>query len=275
MEENENTDLTFLLDELAKEFPTGVDFATLNPTNNRRGLYELIQSEGIARLPETIFYQDGRRVDGSVPGFDSNRMKDYIRRALVTNKKFSQNSSSKSASSKVAAENDPARNAPQAQAPKYKVKTNINGPKDQEDDPDDDIDFSDGEVWAALEEACAGLGYTKEKLRDMLMDTANFPPPALMEIIRGKLGCKDDKKIKPMLQAQRKKVLTIVNKAIEEDKRVMEEEEKKAQDKIRAMGLCPMGFKWHREGTGWRCGGGSHFVTDEQLNAEYCFDVNK
>ena len=30
--------------------------------------------------------------------------------------------------------------------------------------------------------------------------------------------------------------------------------------RLREMGPCPMGFAWHREGSGWRCGGGSHFV---------------
>ena len=29
------------------------------------------------------------------------------------------------------------------------------------------------------------------------------------------------------------------------------------------MGPCPAGFAWFREGNGWRCGGGSHFVHDD------------
>ena len=33
--------------------------------------------------------------------------------------------------------------------------------------------------------------------------------------------------------------------------------------RLREMGPCPMGFAWHREGSGWRCGGGSHFVHDD------------
>ena len=37
------------------------------------------------------------------------------------------------------------------------------------------------------------------------------------------------------------------------------------QEKLRSMGRCCMGYKWHREGTGYRCAGGSHYVTDEQL----------
>lgn len=33
--------------------------------------------------------------------------------------------------------------------------------------------------------------------------------------------------------------------------------------RLRDLGPCPAGFSWHREGGGWRCGGGSHFVHDD------------
>ncbi|KAK0704013.1 P-loop containing nucleoside triphosphate hydrolase protein [Lasiosphaeria miniovina] len=38
------------------------------------------------------------------------------------------------------------------------------------------------------------------------------------------------------------------------------------QQALRAMGRCVMGFAWHREGSGWQCDGGSHFVTDAELS---------
>ena len=34
-------------------------------------------------------------------------------------------------------------------------------------------------------------------------------------------------------------------------------------DRLRTMGPCPQGFAWFRQGNGWRCGGGSHFVYDD------------
>jgi hypothetical protein len=40
------------------------------------------------------------------------------------------------------------------------------------------------------------------------------------------------------------------------------------REKVMAMGLCPAGFDWHREGCGWRCNGGSHFVSNDQLPEE-------
>ena len=49
-------------------------------------------------------------------------------------------------------------------------------------------------------------------------------------------------------------------------------EEKKAQEKLRKIGKCPMGFDWLKQEGGWRCAGGSHFVTDEELNAQFGVD---
>ena len=34
-------------------------------------------------------------------------------------------------------------------------------------------------------------------------------------------------------------------------------------ERLRSMGPCPAGFHWFRQGNGWRCGGGQHFVYDD------------
>ncbi|KAI9096945.1 hypothetical protein DFS34DRAFT_128949 [Phlyctochytrium arcticum] len=41
------------------------------------------------------------------------------------------------------------------------------------------------------------------------------------------------------------------------------------QEKIRQICPCPMGYSWFKQGAGWRCGGGSHFVSDAQLKAQF------
>ena len=53
----------------------------------------------------------------------------------------------------------------------------------------------------------------------------------------------------------------------EEDQQELEQEklEEKRLNKLRTMGVCPMGYHWAREGNGYRCEGGSHFVTDNEL----------
>ena len=52
-----------------------------------------------------------------------------------------------------------------------------------------------------------------------------------------------------------------------EEKHRQELREKQAiQEKLRRISPCPMGFQWSKVGGGWRCGGGSHFVSNAQLH---------
>jgi ATPase family associated with various cellular activities (AAA) len=50
-------------------------------------------------------------------------------------------------------------------------------------------------------------------------------------------------------------------KAGEEERR----KEAKAQQKLRTLGICPMGFRWIKQNGGYRCSAGGHFVTDSEL----------
>ncbi|KAL8855223.1 MAG: hypothetical protein Q9221_000129 [Calogaya cf. arnoldii] len=47
--------------------------------------------------------------------------------------------------------------------------------------------------------------------------------------------------------------------------RIRKEQEVKAQRKLREMGVCVAGFRWIKQTSGYRCAGGSHFVSDRQL----------
>ena len=91
----------------------------------------------------------------------------------------------------------------------------------------------------------------------------------------------DEKKIMLSLKPQICQVLEGMQNAVRaeeehrlEMKRLKEEEIarrqqdlQKAKEKLRKSGRCPAGFTWHRSGNdGWRCAGGSHFVSDAQLN---------
>ena len=38
-----------------------------------------------------------------------------------------------------------------------------------------------------------------------------------------------------------------------------------AQKKLRDLGVCPVGYRWIKQTQGYRCAGGSHFVSDTQL----------
>lgn len=61
-------------------------------------------------------------------------------------------------------------------------------------------------------------------------------------------------------EAEREK---IVRRLIEEERRQKEEAAQRA--KIEQMGACPMGYQWIKQETGYRCAGGSHFLSNDQL----------
>ncbi|KAF8252466.1 P-loop containing nucleoside triphosphate hydrolase protein [Wilcoxina mikolae CBS 423.85] len=44
-----------------------------------------------------------------------------------------------------------------------------------------------------------------------------------------------------------------------------QEKERRTQEKLRQMDVCPQGFTWNKVTGGYRCGGGTHFVSDAQL----------
>ena len=41
------------------------------------------------------------------------------------------------------------------------------------------------------------------------------------------------------------------------------------REKLQQIRPCPMGFNWFKTGSGWTCGGGSHFVSDEELRRQF------
>ncbi|KAL8906627.1 MAG: hypothetical protein Q9171_006195 [Xanthocarpia ochracea] len=64
---------------------------------------------------------------------------------------------------------------------------------------------------------------------------------------------------------QREKLLLELERArIQQARR--KEQEVQAQKKLREMGVCVAGFRWiKQQGSGYRCAGGTHFVSDAQL----------
>jgi SpoVK/Ycf46/Vps4 family AAA+-type ATPase len=143
---------------------------------------------------------------------------------------------------------------------------------DTGDDDNDDGPGNESNFWAALEDACAELGWSLDKVKMMLEDEAKFPPPEIMAIIQRKTGAKNPLKVKSMLQQQRGAVLEKIKISIKAAEKAKSEEEAKIQTKLKMLGRCPMGFEWLREGSGWRCAGGSHYCTDQELS-EFKNDV--
>ncbi|KAK1829288.1 stage V sporulation protein K [Podospora conica] len=57
----------------------------------------------------------------------------------------------------------------------------------------------------------------------------------------------------------------IVRRLVEEERRRKEEMERRK--KLEMAGICPMGYQWIKQGDGYRCAGGSHFVSRQEFAA--------
>jgi hypothetical protein len=82
------------------------------------------------------------------------------------------------------------------------------------------------------------------------------------------------KEIEAQLREEQKRIeaaLKARREAEERLRREREEAERKKreeaviQKKIRDMGICPMGYRWIKQGGGYRCSAGGHFLSNSQL----------
>lgn len=154
-----------------------------------------------------------------------------------------------------------------------------------EADSDDDPDA----VFVALLIACRDAGYdrTHERRQELIeileaVETGDHFPDGILAPVLSKTQLRPDQ-AEPILRPQVGKVLAGMRNAVQAEKihreelQRLEREKKleeltrrkakqaKAKERLRHAGLCPMGYSWHRSGSGWQCAGGSHYVSDGQL----------
>lgn len=146
------------------------------------------------------------------------------------------------------------------------------GGEEEEEEP------AEEEFWAALEEVCAEMGLSLEQMRDLLRNSADFPSAEMVDRVLAKTGGKSAVKARGVLGKQRAKVLADVEEAIRGQARARAAAEaaqmRKVQAASRALTRCPMNFEWQKVEGGYRCLGGSHFCTDEQISQFYSVDVS-
>jgi SpoVK/Ycf46/Vps4 family AAA+-type ATPase len=149
---------------------------------------------------------------------------------------------------------------------------------------------SDEELIAdALQKTCVELGYDaslekRKELETILLNVekgGKFPAD-IFNSVRKKIPQNvTDLKISKALIPQVKPLRLAVEAAIKfelaqiaELERMNElerqkEVKKQAEIQTKLMGICPAGFQWHREDhgetKGWRCGGGAHWVPENQV----------
>lgn len=149
-----------------------------------------------------------------------------------------------------------------------------------------DLGVSD-EVWAQLQ---AAKRAAEEEARKKRAEVAALQ--------RRKADAEKKARLEKQLQEQREKALAEAKDAarraeLEKQKKAAEEQERRlreereriarllraaqqaeaerrrkeeaVQRKLRSLGICPAGFQWIPMGGGYRCAGGSHFVSSQQL----------
>ena len=145
------------------------------------------------------------------------------------------------------------------------------------------------DVWSSLDQALAEMGYDIYSTAIML--TKAQLPDDLVALVARKVSSTADR-VRPMLEAQCPALLPPVIAIIEKIKkeldlqRIAQEEMARADElererlrikemqrqkaavleRVQMIGKCCMGLDWIKTGDGYRCAGGSHFVSDAQVN---------
>ena len=93
-----------------------------------------------------------------------------------------------------------------------------------------------------------------------------------MELELTKLRDSIDREQNPKNRQKLLRQLEKKQKEIDKRKKASTEQDDKAekiQSKLSSLHLCPMGFRWFQVDGGWKCKGGSHFVTDQKLKESF------
>ena len=169
------------------------------------------------------------------------------------------------------------------------AKTNQETVEREEQQQQVQEDPSDIDLKSSLDEALKEMGYDIYQIRDILR--SRQLPLALVALVAKKLS-RPVSRVRPMLVAQCSELLPGVEQLIadiereEELQRLKQEEIERADEaekqrlieaerqrqaqtvmeRVKMIGRCPMSFEWIREGDGYRCAGGSHYVSESQLN---------
>lgn len=101
---------------------------------------------------------------------------------------------------------------------------------------------------------------SEDKATKMLRPQINI----VLEGMRGAVRAEEDRRAEVVRQQEEERRM-IEQGRIEEARRqevarrAQEREDAAKQEELRKSGRCAMGYSWHKEGSGWRCNGGSHY----------------
>ncbi|KAF2713834.1 P-loop containing nucleoside triphosphate hydrolase protein [Pleomassaria siparia CBS 279.74] len=121
------------------------------------------------------------------------------------------------------------------------------------------------EVWQQLE-IDKKAAHDREKRYQRLQEEKKAEEKRIEELKRAEQAAKDDEE-KRKWEVERIIAETERRKK-EEERAALErarELEMKTKKKLMELGVCPAGYQWTKEGSGYRCAGGSHFLSNAQL----------
>jgi SpoVK/Ycf46/Vps4 family AAA+-type ATPase len=160
---------------------------------------------------------------------------------------------------------DPAQGGQGAEQSKVNIKQNVTVRMRKVDDGDaENSGWDAASVFAALEEACAELGYSLDKIEEIL--TSGKYPPELIELVVLKSGCSDVTVLVEILNSQKASFLAKIVALKKLNAQAKSAAEMKVQAKIRHIGKCPMNFDWIKIPGGYQCTGGTHFLSDMEID---------
>jgi hypothetical protein len=106
---------------------------------------------------------------------------------------------------------------------------------------------------------------SSQNLRNLEKDIAERAHDLDREKMEGIKREREEERLRMLaIKRAREEAEQKMRKALEEEQR-KREEEARAQKKLKEMGVCPMGFHWVKQDSGYRCLGGSHFVSNDAL----------
>jgi AAA+ superfamily predicted ATPase len=152
-------------------------------------------------------------------------------------------------------------------------QTEIEEAKDEtvEEAREMEVSTGDDDCLVSLEKAIQALGWDLATSREKLSDESGFPPVEVMSEVKRELelcGRFDEGCVKEKLRSQRGAVLQRIDMLLEYERKLQDAKEKERQAAIKRLGRCPMNFAWLPDGDGYRCAGGSHYLSRAEVDRE-------
>jgi len=135
------------------------------------------------------------------------------------------------------------------------------------------------QVWAELQQRKAYEKEHQEKLmkeEEERKEQERLAEIAYQEEQRRILQAIKEEEARQEAARKAKEAYEAKMRAIQAAREAAEKRRREAQaiqQKLQQLSPCPAGFRWTQVGGGWRCGGGSHYVSDAQLRAQFMSDV--